>query len=82
MADSGTRLSKTTNGKGSGKDLPRTKCSADWKYWRAIPDELKMHMIDELAATDNAFKSRFREWKFDNECTAALQQEPEVPADV
>ncbi|RXH83138.1 hypothetical protein DVH24_003636 [Malus domestica] len=54
-----------------------------------------MHMIDELAsnwdidksdpnlmkAIDNAFKSRFRGWKFDNECVAALQQEPKILVD-
>ncbi|CAN6558126.1 unnamed protein product [Malus baccata var. baccata] len=54
-----------------------------------------MHMIDELAsnwdidnsdlnlmkAIDNTFKSRFREWKFDNERVAALQQEPKILVD-
>ncbi|TQD75874.1 hypothetical protein C1H46_038593 [Malus baccata] len=64
--------------------MVRTKCAADWESWRAIPEELKMHMINELAlykAIDNVFKSRFREWKFDNERAAELQQERKVPGD-
>ncbi|TQE14287.1 hypothetical protein C1H46_000206 [Malus baccata] len=75
--------------------MVRTKCDADWESWRPIPKELKMHMIDKLAANrdidksdpnlmkviNNVFKSRFREWKFDNQCAAALQQEQEVLAD-
>ncbi|KAB2600184.1 hypothetical protein D8674_010455 [Pyrus ussuriensis x Pyrus communis] len=62
--------------------LVHVKCVVDWESWRAIPEELKMHMIDELApnwdidkcnpnlmkAIDNMFKSHFQEWKFDNHC--------------
>ncbi|TQD75079.1 hypothetical protein C1H46_039386 [Malus baccata] len=54
-----------------------------------------MHMTDELVpnwdidksdpnlmkAMDDVFKSRCREWTFNNECVAALQQEPELPTD-
>ncbi|TQD91340.1 hypothetical protein C1H46_023091 [Malus baccata] len=72
--------------------LVRVKCVADWESWRAIPEELKRHMSDELVpnwdiaksnpnvmkAIDNMFKSRFWEWKFDNQCVAELQQEPEL----
>ncbi|KAB2608348.1 hypothetical protein D8674_011516 [Pyrus ussuriensis x Pyrus communis] len=70
--------------------LVREKCAAEWESWRAIPEELKMHMIDELAtnwdidksnpnlmrAIDNMFRSRFQEWKFDNQYAAELQREP------
>ncbi|CAN6547153.1 unnamed protein product [Malus baccata var. baccata] len=59
---------------------------------RAIPKELKMHLIDELVphwdinksnpnlmkAIDNIFKSRFQEWKFDNLHATELQREPEL----
>ncbi|KAB2612606.1 hypothetical protein D8674_034922 [Pyrus ussuriensis x Pyrus communis] len=24
------------------------KCDANWESWRAIPEEMKMHLIDEL----------------------------------
>ena len=34
-----------------------------------------------MKAIDNTFKSRFQEWKFDNQRAAALQQEQEVLAD-
>ncbi|KAB2597875.1 hypothetical protein D8674_000795 [Pyrus ussuriensis x Pyrus communis] len=69
----------------------RTKCAADWESWKAIPEELKMHMIDELVSNwdigksdpnlmkviNNVFKSRFQEWNFDNERDATIQQEQE-----
>ncbi|RXH97745.1 hypothetical protein DVH24_010070 [Malus domestica] len=56
--------------------MVRNKCAADWESSRAIPEELKMQMINELAANwdidkrypnlmkaiDNVFKSRFQEW--------------------
>ena len=29
--------------------MVHTKCATDWESWRVIPEELKMHMIDELA---------------------------------
>ncbi|KAB2617239.1 hypothetical protein D8674_013108 [Pyrus ussuriensis x Pyrus communis] len=55
--------------------LVRVECVVDWESWRAIPEELKMHMIDELVpnwdiaksnpnvmkAINNMVKSRFRE---------------------
>ncbi|TQE11399.1 hypothetical protein C1H46_002962 [Malus baccata] len=66
MADNGARSSKTTDGECSGKGVVKsdkrnsfssdvgamvcTKRAADWESWRAIPKELKMHMIDKLAS--------------------------------
>ncbi|KAB2596146.1 hypothetical protein D8674_031596 [Pyrus ussuriensis x Pyrus communis] len=88
MADGGARLSNTMDGEDIRASfwfdvgaLVRDKCVADWESWRAIPKKLKIHMIDELAAIDNMFKSRFREWKFDNQRAAKLQQEPELLAE-
>ncbi|KAB2622776.1 hypothetical protein D8674_024958 [Pyrus ussuriensis x Pyrus communis] len=87
MGDSGACLLKTTDSEEQHASLwsyvgalLRTKCDADWDSWRAIPEELKMHMIDELVAIDNMFKLRFREWKFDNQHAIELQQESELPA--
>ncbi|CAN6695413.1 unnamed protein product [Malus baccata var. baccata] len=66
--------------------LVRDKCGVDWESWKVIPEELKMHLIDEYAlsyynpnlmkAIDNIFKSRFREWKFDNQRAAEVHREP------
>ncbi|KAB2625935.1 hypothetical protein D8674_017595 [Pyrus ussuriensis x Pyrus communis] len=74
MADSGVYSSKTTDSEGDGKALVCTRCVADWESRRAIPDELKMHLIDELVpnwdidkndpnlmkAIDNMFKQNYR----------------------
>ncbi|KAB2604174.1 hypothetical protein D8674_037983 [Pyrus ussuriensis x Pyrus communis] len=90
MVNCGMRLSKTIHGEGSEKG-----CGVDWETWRATPEEMKMHLINELdpnwnidksnpnlmKCIDNIFKSRFWEWKFDNQRVAELQREPEPSAD-
>ncbi|TQD98219.1 hypothetical protein C1H46_016173 [Malus baccata] len=73
--------------------LVRNKCSVDWESWRAVPEEIKTHLIDELEpdwdidqsdpnlmkCIDNLFKSSFWEWKFDVEHKAELNRIPEPP---
>ncbi|KAB2636105.1 hypothetical protein D8674_026639 [Pyrus ussuriensis x Pyrus communis] len=59
-SDMGTRFSSNVG------VLVCDKCGVDWETWRAIPEEMKIHLINELATCciDNIFKSRFQEWKF------------------
>ncbi|RXH69062.1 hypothetical protein DVH24_031395 [Malus domestica] len=73
--------------------LLRDKCSADWESWRAVPEEIKMHLVNVLEpdwdidqsdpnlmkCIDNIFKSSFREWKFDVECETELNRIPKPP---
>ncbi|CAN6570643.1 unnamed protein product [Malus baccata var. baccata] len=74
--------------------LLRDKCSADWESWRAVPEKIKTHFVNELEpdwdidqsdpnlmkCIDNIFKSSFWEWKFDVECETELNRIPEPPA--
>ncbi|KAB2636113.1 hypothetical protein D8674_026647 [Pyrus ussuriensis x Pyrus communis] len=94
MVDCGARSSKTIHGEDMRTRflsdvgvLVRDKYGVDWETWRATPEEMKMHLINELAPNwdidksnpnlmkciDNIFKSHFREWKFDNQRVAELQ---------
>ncbi|KAB2600114.1 hypothetical protein D8674_010385 [Pyrus ussuriensis x Pyrus communis] len=90
MVDCGARSSKTMDGEDMCARfwsdvgvLVHDKCRVDWESSRAIPEELKMHLIDELAICfiDNIFKSHCQEWKFDNQHVAELQREPEPLAE-
>ncbi|RXH97559.1 hypothetical protein DVH24_009884 [Malus domestica] len=35
--------------------LVRDKCGVDWETWRATPEEMKMHLINESAACAKLF---------------------------
>ncbi|TQD86515.1 hypothetical protein C1H46_027908 [Malus baccata] len=82
MADCGARLSKTMDGKGFGKGLMKSDmCASFWSDVGVLPNcDINKSNPNLMKAIDNIFKSRFREWKFDNQRAAKLQREPEVPA--
>ncbi|KAB2603119.1 hypothetical protein D8674_004124 [Pyrus ussuriensis x Pyrus communis] len=45
--------------------LVRDKCSADWESWRAVPEEIKTHLVDDdpnlMKCIDSIFKLSFWE---------------------
>ncbi|KAB2630975.1 hypothetical protein D8674_008494 [Pyrus ussuriensis x Pyrus communis] len=91
MIESSARSSKRSDGQGSGKVC--NKYGVDWESWRAVPEKIKTHLIDELESDwdidksdinlmkciDNIFKFYLREWKFNVEHEAELQRKPERP---